>query len=76
MLNFVFEGNFQVHAPRGAYIWRGDLTEDFLRYKFGELVFVGLIHGRAYLRNFTFAVVVDTVNIVRFVSVVTVVLVG
>ena len=23
---FVFEGNFQVQAPRGAYIWRGDLT--------------------------------------------------
>ena len=26
---FVFEGNFQVQAPWGAYIWRGDLTEDF-----------------------------------------------
>ena len=22
---FVFEGNCQVQAPRGAYIWRGDL---------------------------------------------------
>ena len=32
---FVFEGNFQVQAPRGAYIWRGDLTEGFLRYEFG-----------------------------------------
>jgi len=32
---FVFEGNFQVQAPQGAYIWRGDLTEGFLRYKFG-----------------------------------------
>ena len=41
LLYFVFEGNFQVHAPRGAYIWRGELAEDFLRYKFGELVFVG-----------------------------------
>ena len=41
LLYFVFEGKFQVHAPLGAYIWRGDLTEDFLRYKFGELVFVG-----------------------------------
>ena len=30
---FVFEGNFQV--PRGAYIWRGDLTEGFFRYEFG-----------------------------------------
>ena len=44
---FVFEGNFQVQAPRGAYIWRGDLTEGFLRYEFG-----GLIHGGAYFRNF------------------------
>ena len=40
---FVFEGNFQVQAPRGAYIWRGDLMEGFLRYEFE-----GLIFGRAY----------------------------
>ena len=45
---FVFEGNFPSTSPRGAYIWRGDLTECFLRYWFGEL-----IHGRAYFRNFT-----------------------
>ena len=45
---FVFEGNFQVPAPRGAYIWRGNLMEGFLRYEFG-----GLIHGGAYFRNFT-----------------------
>ena len=47
---FVFEGNFQVQAPpgRGAYIWRGDSKEGFLRYEFG-----GLIHGGAYFRNFT-----------------------
>ena len=32
---FVFQGNFQVQAPGGAYIWRGDLTEGFLRYEFG-----------------------------------------
>ena len=38
---FVFEGNFQVQAPRGAYIWRGDLTEGFLRYEFGGLIFGG-----------------------------------
>ena len=44
----VFEGNFQLQAPGGAYIWRGDLTEGFLRYEFG-----GLIHGGAYFRNFT-----------------------
>ena len=32
---FVFKGNFQVQAPRGPYIWRGDLTEGFLLYEFG-----------------------------------------
>ena len=45
---FVFEGIFQVQTPRGAYIWKGDLTEGFLRYDFG-----GLIFGGAYFRNFT-----------------------
>ena len=40
---FVFESNFPSTSPRGAYIWRGDLTEGFLRYDFG-----GLIFGRAY----------------------------
>ena len=45
---FVFEGNFPSTSPRGAYIWRGDLTEGFFRYRFG-----GLIHGGAYFRNFT-----------------------
>ena len=31
-----------------AYIWRGDLTEGFLRYEFG-----GLIYREAYFQNFT-----------------------
>ena len=26
---FEFEGNFPSSSPRGAYIWRGDLTEGF-----------------------------------------------
>ena len=30
-------------SPRGAYMWRGDLTEGFLRYRPG-----GLIFGEAY----------------------------
>ena len=47
---FVFEGNFQVQAPVGAYIWRGDLTEGFLRYWFG-----GPIFGGAYFQNFMVA---------------------
>ena len=45
---FVFEGNFQVQAREGAYIWRGDLTQGCLRYEFR-----GLIFGGAYFRNFT-----------------------
>ena len=44
---FVFEGNFLSTSPRATYIWRGDLTAGFLRYRFG-----GLIHGGAYFRNF------------------------
>ena len=38
---FVFEGNFPSTSPRGAYIWRGDLTEGFWRYRFEGLVFGG-----------------------------------
>ena len=34
---FVFEDNFPSTSPWGAYIWRGDLTEGFLRYEFGGL---------------------------------------
>ena len=38
---FVFESKFQVQAPRGAYIQRGDLKEGFLRYDSGGLIFGG-----------------------------------
>ena len=50
---FVLEGKFQIQAPWGAYIRRGDLMEGFLRYDFGGLYLEGLIHGGAYFRNFT-----------------------
>ena len=40
---FVFEGKFQVEAPREAYIRRGDLTESFSRYDFGGLIFRGAL---------------------------------
>ena len=40
---FEFEGNFPSTSPQGAYVWRGDLTEGFLRYRIG-----GLIHGGAF----------------------------
>ena len=49
---FVFEGNFQVQAPRGAYIWRGDLTEGFLRYRFGGLIFGGAYTWRGLFSEF------------------------
>ena len=40
---FVFEGNFQVQAPGGAYIWRGDLTEGSCVTSLGGLYLEGLI---------------------------------
>ena len=46
---FVFEGNFPSTSPRGAYIWRGDLTEGFLRYRFGGLIY---FEGLIYFRDF------------------------
>ena len=49
----VFEGNFPISSPQGAHIWRGDLTEGFLRYRSGGLYLEGVIHGGAYFRNFT-----------------------
>ena len=41
-------GQIPSTSPPGAYIRVGDLTEGFLRYDFGELIF-----GGAYFRNFT-----------------------
>ena len=37
----LFEGNFASTSPRGAYIWRGDLTEGFLLCWIGGLIFGG-----------------------------------
>ena len=48
LFHSVFEANFPNTSLRKAYIWRGDLTEGFLRYRFG-----GLIFGGVYFRNFT-----------------------
>ena len=50
LFHFVLEGKFQVQAPWGAYIRRGDLKEGFLRYEFG-----GLIFGGAYTRRGLFS---------------------
>ena len=38
---FVFEGNFPNTSPPGPYIWRGNLTDGFLHYQFGGLIFGG-----------------------------------
>ena len=43
-------GQFSKYKPPGAYIWRGDLTEGFLHYRFG-----GLIFGGAYTRRGLFS---------------------
>ena len=49
---FVFEGNFTSTNPRGAYIWRGGLTEGFLRQQFGALIFGGAYTWRGLFSEF------------------------
>ena len=49
---FVFEGNFPSRSPRGAYIWRGDLTKGFLRYRLGGLIFGGAYTWRGLFSEF------------------------
>ena len=49
---FTFEGKFPITRPRRAYIWRGDLTECFLRYRFGGLIFGGAYIGRGLFSEF------------------------
>ena len=49
---FVFEGNFPSTSPRGAYIWRGDLTEGFLRHRFGGPIFGGAYTWRGLFLEF------------------------
>ena len=38
-------GQISSTRPRGAYIRKGDLTEGFLRYDFGDLYLEGVIHS-------------------------------
>ena len=49
---FVFEGNFSSTSSRGAYIWRGDLTEGLLRYRIGGLIFGGAYTWRGLFSEF------------------------
>ena len=55
---FVFEGNFPGTSPRGAYIWRADLTEGFLRHWFGGLIFGGAYTWRGLFLEFYGSLVV------------------
>ena len=43
---------FPYTSPRGAYIWRGDLTDGFLRYKFGGPIFGGAYKWRGLFSEF------------------------
>ena len=52
LLYFVFECNFPSTSPQGAYIWRGELTEGFLRYRFGRLIFGGAYTWRGIFSEF------------------------
>ena len=52
LLYFVFEGNFPSTSPWGAYIGRGDLTECFLCYRFGGLMFGGASTWRGLFLEF------------------------
>ena len=49
---FVFEGNFPRTSSRGAYIWKGDLTEGFSRYRFGGLILGGAYTWRGLFSGF------------------------
>ena len=49
---FVSEGNFPSTSPWGAYIWRGDLTDGFLRYRIGGPIFGGAYRWRGLFSEF------------------------
>ena len=49
---FLFEGNFQVQAPSGVYIWRSNLMKGFLHYRFGGLIFAGAYTWRGLFSEF------------------------
>ena len=51
---FVFEGKFQVQAPRGGLYSEGRFNAGFWALRFwGAYIFEWRIHGGAYFRNFT-----------------------
>ena len=59
LIYYAFEGNFQIQAPQGAYIWRGNLTGVFLHYKFQGLIFGGAYTWRGSFFEF-YGIIVDS----------------
>ena len=49
---FEFEGNFPSTSSPRAYNWKGDLTEGFLRYRLGGLIFRGAYTLRGFFLEF------------------------
>ena len=49
---FVFEGKIPSTSLWVAYIWRGNLTEGFLRYEFEGLIFGGAYTWRGLFSEF------------------------
>ena len=43
---------FSKYKPSGAYMWRGDLTEGFLRYRIGGHIFGGSYTWRGLFSEF------------------------
>ena len=52
LLYFVFEGNFPSTSPRGAYIWRGNLTEGVIMLP----VWGAYIWRRLYMEELIFGI--------------------
>ena len=55
-------GQIPITSPRGAYIRRGDLTEGFLRYDFGGLIFGGAYTWRGLFSEFYATLLVKTTD--------------
>ena len=63
---FVVEGNFPSTSPHGAYIWRGDLTEGCLRYRFGGLYFGGSYTWRGLFSELYGMIILKFCNSVNY----------
>ena len=55
-------GKISSTSPPGAYIRRGDLTEGFLRYDFGGLIFGGAYTWRGLFSEFYGNLVISSLN--------------